>query len=505
MSGQTWPELSFRMLLRHIFRQQRFWGDLADAQPEPEQHACLLQFLGLAESLFTEDYGTLIRLKMEVEQLKNRRTQYYETLGEIARDVVTEPGLSVTVTENSVKSAQKRLEKHIQDLREKRSISLEQARNRILPSEERSRVSHLAERRAQLISTLEDLRGRADKAKDRLAELKNYHEDLSDEVQRMDRAEDAGSVLADLKITHCPACDQPVSDAFRDGEHCFLCHQVVNAEPLAEQLGAVRLHFERDRLAGELKEADELLEVLRAESARVDKDVNLAEEDLARIENQLVPARQIIGAFAQEEISAIDVALGEASERQRQIGRVLNALELGHELTNRIKTVEGLIIPIQQRVDDVFRSIDFQSAAGQLEDGMNEYLNAINAIRPDIWRHSAISISISRSRFEIRVGTRRWRSVLGGTDTLYFLMAYHYGLLSLSGKEGKHYPGISIIDIPGEFSGEAIEDKENFIIQPFIELLNSVDYLGAQLIVTGASFAGLEGVNRITLADVHVA
>jgi hypothetical protein len=26
MSGQTWPELSFRMLLRHIYRQQRFWG-----------------------------------------------------------------------------------------------------------------------------------------------------------------------------------------------------------------------------------------------------------------------------------------------------------------------------------------------------------------------------------------------------------------------------------------------------------------------------------------------
>jgi len=30
MSGQTWPELSFRMLLRHIYRQQRFWGDIAD-------------------------------------------------------------------------------------------------------------------------------------------------------------------------------------------------------------------------------------------------------------------------------------------------------------------------------------------------------------------------------------------------------------------------------------------------------------------------------------------
>jgi hypothetical protein len=26
MSGQTWPELSFRMMLRHIHRRQRFWG-----------------------------------------------------------------------------------------------------------------------------------------------------------------------------------------------------------------------------------------------------------------------------------------------------------------------------------------------------------------------------------------------------------------------------------------------------------------------------------------------
>jgi hypothetical protein len=34
MSGQTWPELSFRTLLRHMYRRQRFWGDIADQQPE---------------------------------------------------------------------------------------------------------------------------------------------------------------------------------------------------------------------------------------------------------------------------------------------------------------------------------------------------------------------------------------------------------------------------------------------------------------------------------------
>src|SRR2546430_12240109 len=43
--------------------------------PESDQHACLLQFLGLAEHLFTESYGELVRLKQEVERLKARREQ----------------------------------------------------------------------------------------------------------------------------------------------------------------------------------------------------------------------------------------------------------------------------------------------------------------------------------------------------------------------------------------------------------------------------------------------
>lgn len=136
---------------------------------------------------------------------------------------------------------------------------------------------------------------------------------------------------------------------------------------------------------------------------------------------------------------------------------------------------------------------------------MNEYLNAINVQRRDVWRHSQVSIDVSRSGFTMKVGRRRWQVALGGTDTLFFLMAYHYGLLALSDKAGCHYPGLAIIDLPGEFSGEAVEDKENFIVQPFIELLNRDGYAGAQLIMTGASFAGLEGANLQRLAHVYLA
>jgi hypothetical protein len=93
-----------------------------------------------------------------------------------------------------------------------------------------------------------------------------------------------------------------------------------------------------------------------------------------------------------------------------------------------------------------------------LEDGMNSYLIAIDRLRPGAWRHSSVEVEISRYSFSIRVGSRRWDAVLGGTDTLYFLMAYHYALLTLSVGENTHYPGVSIIDAPAEFAGEAIGD-----------------------------------------------
>jgi hypothetical protein len=504
MSGQTWPELSFRMLLRHMYRQQRFWGDLADKQPEAEQVACVLQFLGVAERLYTEDYAQLIAKKMEIERLRGRRDQYNETLGDIARDILSEPSVSVTLTIAGVKKAKESVGAEIERLRENRIAMIEKARDTAVPPQERSRVSRLAERRAQLIAILEKTRRSMDESSERLSDLKTYSDDLTEELSRMNRAADAGSVLADLKITHCPACDQVVANDGVDHEHCFLCHQSVQAEPMLEELGSARLQFEQNRLNGELKETVELTGVLDRELAALVSEVKLREEELTTIEDELVPARSNVGALVQTEVSEIDMALGKAGERIRQIDRVLAALDLGKNLTEKISALQNEIGPLQDRVEAMIESIDFRAAASALEDGMNDYLNEVNSIRPGSWKHSAVTITLSRSKLDIRVGQRRWQQALGGTDTLYFLMAYQFGLLTLSDKDGAHYPGLSIIDLPGEFSGEEIEDKENFILQPFIDLVGSESYLGSQVIITGASFKGLEGVSRLALNEVHV-
>lgn len=502
MSGQTWPELSFRMLLRHIYRRQLFWGGIADQQPDSEQHACLLQFLGLAERLFTVEFGKLIELKMEAERLKARRDQFRQSLDELARDLLSEPELTVGANVATVRNAEERLVQEMEALRQRRTALIAGARDQVLPQAQRTLVERHGEERANIVAALEGTRCKAKANAERLEEIRRYRADLSDELDRMSRAADAGVVLSDLKITHCPACDQSVSNVADALGHCFLCHQSLPDEPLVEGLGAVRLQFESDRLVGELKEADDLLEVLQRDAKRLTAEIAAAGERLRMLENELAPARLAVSALIQEEISAIDMAIGELNERQRHLGRISAVLELGQQLTDRIVAIEREIEPLQVVVDETVRSTDFDVAAALLEDGMNAYLSRINVLRPGVWRHSPIKVDVSRSRFTMRVGERRWQAALGGTDSLYFLMAYHYGLLTLSDKAGCHYPGLSIIDVPGEFSGEAVEDKENFIVQPFIELLSRGSM---QLIITGASFAGLEGAHRLHLSDVFVA
>jgi len=504
MSGQTWPELSFRTLLRHIYRQQRFWTDLADKQPEAEQHACLLQFLGLAKGIYADEYGRLIDLRMRIERLRSRREQFGQTLEILARDIVAEPELSVAVNTSSVRTARARLHDKINDLQKRRAEYLADGSRRGISRENRGRIVELAKKRAETLGRIEDERKRLAATMERLAELRRYRADLENEINRISRAQDAGAVFADLKITHCPACDQAVG---RDdaGDSCFLCHQTMPNDIPMKELGSVRLRFERDRLAAELKEADELISAIFKESTSLSAAIKAAEDESGLIERELAPARDAVSALVQEDVSALDVALGQASERERQLGRVADALGMENDISSQIAALEKEIEPLRQRVDELIRATDFDAAASKLEDGMNSYLNALNVLRPNVWKHNQIRIDITRSNFSMRVGKRRWHVALGGTDALYFLMAYQYGLLTLSPDPQTHYPGLVIIDVPGEFSGEAVGDKENFIVQPFIDLARTQAFVGVQLIMTGASFAGLEGVNFVRLSEIFVA
>jgi hypothetical protein len=55
-------------------------------QPESEQHACILQFLGLAEHLFSSDLSTLTDKKKRLAHLETRREYFTELMQKLLPD-----------------------------------------------------------------------------------------------------------------------------------------------------------------------------------------------------------------------------------------------------------------------------------------------------------------------------------------------------------------------------------------------------------------------------------
>ena len=80
LSSRKWPELSWRSLLRHVYRKQSSWGDLADKQVPVEQHACILLFLGIAEYLFSPEYKQLVDKQKEIYTKEVRKEEFVNTL-----------------------------------------------------------------------------------------------------------------------------------------------------------------------------------------------------------------------------------------------------------------------------------------------------------------------------------------------------------------------------------------------------------------------------------------
>jgi len=59
------------------------------------------------------------------------------------------------------------------------------------------------------------------------------------------------------------------------------------------------------------------------------------------VDNELAPLRAAVSALVSEQISAVDMELGELNERQRQMGRLRGAVELGLKLGAEIIEIEN--------------------------------------------------------------------------------------------------------------------------------------------------------------------
>jgi hypothetical protein len=506
-SENTWPRLSWRMLLRHIYRQQRLWSDFADKQPEGEQLACILHFVGLAENVYPDELGELVSKNKKVRQLEAQKENFVTTLNDIAAELLHGDEMDVALTEQSIDTVMEKRQTEIGELQQKRQ-------GIIVELVARSQQENVGSERFQRLSTqLADLQtakelqlDRLSRTQARLEEMNEYRASLSAEIGRLERAQAAGRILGSLKVTHCPVCDQPVKPLHEEPGQCFLCGQSWEAgseESAADQ----RIQYELKQLNSDLQEAESLIRKLSLEIEAAGSAQSQIGEEIQGIQDLLLPFRQVAASILPPDLALVDIATGSLQEQVRQLQRIRASLAIRDQLSEEIDTLRGEISILQARVSEHAANLTFQHASDLLTDGMNTYLNTLAADGKRVWSQGAVRFHLKERGFDVTVGGKQWSSQLGGTLTLFFLLAYHHALLSLTHRDICNYPGLVILDLPAtldETDGTRVSDHENYILQPFLTLTGRSDMQDTQVIVAGSEFEKLEGAHRIELDKVWV-
>lgn len=503
-SERTWPSLGWRSLLRHIYRRQDQWSELVPKQPESEQHACILQFLGLAEHLFSSDLSTLTDKRKRLSYLETRQAYFMELMQRLLPDLMEDPDLSQGITADAVEIAITRTETELDQLVKRRSVLMAQVRDQSRTPD--GQLGAILERRGVTLHHKQRYRGELAALKDRIAELDEYDKSLKREAQRLDRADAAADVLEDIKVTHCPACDQSVENRLREADHCFLCGQTTLLPELTGDAAARRLRFEREQVAAELAEAEELLGSARREYARKEEALAVEDRRLRDLDLLLRPFQAAASGIVPEEVALLDQRIGTLTAKRQTVEALRGPLEESAAIAAEVAELKEEIRLLEGNVSKREQVADFEEAEVRLSEGLNSYLNTIRERDPTSWTMTKqITASVNDQRTQFQIGGRPAKREIGATLTIYFLFAYNYALLSLSRYLDCHYPGLTMLDFYPDIAKEAaLGDRLHLVLGPFVDLSLDPKIEPIQVIVTSRGLPDRPNIHFIHLEDVWV-
>jgi hypothetical protein len=495
----TWPQLSFRMMLRHMYRQERFWSDISDKQPKYERDAVLAQFLGYASNIYSNEENEIVEKSKKLLKLEAQKDQFNETLDSITREMTSklEDYSTQFITKDILSDIISKLELELKNNIKSRELLI----TRLRQDEKDNKVDFenekkLSARRISFFKRKENILKQKNELSNRIIEFNELKQAIKSEILKLSRSQKS-AVISNFPISHCPSCNQKIK-AKKSHTECFVCHQSISQE-FDNEFDTVA--FEKRNLSAEEEELSELINLIKIELKEYDDQLQSIDEKLAAISNEIKPLRDISSIFTNSELSQIDSNRGRLEERLINFKRLGNNLSIRESLVQKIDDLRNDIEQIEIDLTSKKKTVDYESIASVFEDAMMYYLQKISLNNDEKWNGKRIHISLSEESISFYVGKKRW-SALSATYKAYFLLAYHYGLLSLSNKHGFNYPGILILDFP--FSFEDSESTEfSHLIVPFQELCED-EVLTPQVIITGRRFESLEESNHIELSKIWI-
>jgi len=501
---RAWPSLSWRTLLRQIYRREDSWHDIAYRQPESEQFAVLAQFVGIAPSVFSTEFASLADQVKRRADLLARKAHFEAMLDEIGRDIVSVADAPGAVTAEAIERAITAVQRETEERVGSREALLRET-TAALPFQEPEsgeEANSLGTQLGQLRKRRSDLAEEMLRSTARLQELDQHHQELEADRNKLRRAQIAGDTIGPLHVTHCPVCDQSVEARLHRAGGCYLCLQPVTEGVATES--ADRMQFEITQLSEELREIRGLRARAEAEGRETGRLVRDVVDEIGRTEMDLRQLTSAVAWVLPPDLSELDRTIGGLGERLRQLERLRGTLELRDQITAGIDRLSGEIGHLEGEVRTRQAEPPFERIGDLLAEAMTDYLNALDVAGQQRWGQRRITVDVSANAVLLLVNGKRWTMALGANLRAYFLMALQYALIKLSRTEPFVYPGFALLDFPanlGQHTG--LSDDENYLLKPFIDLLARPELTGTQVIAAGRAFQQLDGATLIPLGSSY--
>jgi hypothetical protein len=474
--------LTFRSLLRHIYRNEDSWTQFADKEQEFLRRAVISYLLGFAPTRYSNHDFELAAAQRRLATAQAAEREVHDSTDRSVTAVCENLQLPTPRTEQQVNSIRTDLRTELDVVVKKRSQLTREVEQLVAGRQEgdAGAVSHgydatlsrQYEQATQLLtSSAETVAG----LEQVLAAHRQSHNTVRAEIARMERLLASVGVFDSLPVRLCPACEQKI-DIHRDHPEgtCYVCTQ-----PVTEDQRRRRGELEKRSL---IAEADDLQEVI----ARTIRDLDHARADHQHAQSTHQDIARQLNVERAARLAPFVARLEEMAAQTAALQQKLMALPAIGQMLARKTTATQTSQAAQDRLNRLKQQRDEISTIGRnpidrcalFADRMNEFLNRH---RDDVWVAGNVAISVDDLTFY--VGTRPWNQVLGAEARVLFFLAYSRALLFLAqdlGDDGP-YPGLLMLDNPFQ-QGIASE----VVHEVLRDIANAAEATGAQVISTQA-------------------
>lgn len=461
--------LTFRALLRHMYRREGSWLDFASGEEEYLRRAVLSFFLGSAAS--TEQLG-----EYRVGEATRRRDAAAEKL----RDV-TESG-----------------RQFLSELSD--SLSLDDLRPETLDEAEaavRSRVAEYAEQRARLQTQLEStpgfdaglsiryqtatdaLQGARARESELAATVDAYvgaEHDLEAQTLRLERARESVEVFSEIPVAVCPACGSAVQTPVNlvDSSECYVCHHEVKPDARERRIDLEKLALGRER--AELREVADRTrgELGEAEALRL-----ALESDLIALRAEMDRRRANLIAPHVTELESLSRLEGAGEQQLATLGAARNFLRRQQGAAAALESAVAEVEQAEVALSGVSRErLAAHKRCSKVAERMTGFLRHLKS---STWTFG--DITLAEEGLSFYVGREPWQYALGSEAKTLFFLAYHSGLMRLARDfPGEaHSPPFTLLDNPLQ-QGIDISD----VARALDQLAMVAQEEGKQLVVTSS-------------------